>query len=132
MTLWDQAEPVARRKAYRTIDNDPMVLLEGDGGPGGIKAEVYMARLFGYEEEIVADGMRLRRPEPVILMPLHRRQSLLTDETEPLLPSLRAATYVMQSGFAVVTLAAEYAPADVTLQDDFTFRVLYLRYRRRD
>jgi hypothetical protein len=132
MTPWEQAERSAREKAYRTLDNDPRILLEGDGGPGSIRAEVYMARMLGYDDEVVADGLRLPRPEPVYRMPIVPRGPLFAADDDPLVPTIRAATYVLQSGFALVTLAAEYAPPGVTLRDDFTFRVLYLRYRRRD
>lgn len=132
VSLWEQAERSARHKAYRTLDNDPRILLEGDGWPGGVKAEVYLARLFGYDDEIVADVVRLPRPEPVYFLPIASRLGLGVADEGPTEPPIRKATYVLQSGFALVTLAAEYAPPDVKLRDDFTFRVLYLRYRRRE
>lgn len=131
MSLWEQVEPIARDKAYRTIERDPQILLEGDGGPGSMQAEVYMARLFGFEDEIVADGVRLRRPEPVYFMPISSGPAWMRADEDMQPAPIRTASYVMQSGFALVTLAAEYAPPGVTLRDDFTFRVLYLRYRRR-
>lgn len=130
MSLWDQAEPVMRHRAYRTIENDPQVLLEGDGGPGGVNAEIYMARLFGLDDEIVEDGLRLAAPLPIVRLPIIPRVAYLDDESDLSSP-LRTADYVMQSGFALVHLAAEYAPPGVELLPDFTFRVLYLRYRRR-
>jgi hypothetical protein len=126
-SLWDEAEPVIRERAYRTLDNDPMILFEGDGGPGG-GVEIYLARLFGLDGEIVEDGVRLREPLSVIRLPIAPRLTL-ADEPEPRL--LRTADYVQQSGFVVVPLAAEYAPPGVELLPDFTFRVMYLRYRRR-
>lgn len=132
MSLWDQAEPVFREKAYRTIERDPQILLEGDGGPGSVQAEVYMARLYGYDDEIVADGLRLPRPEAVYLMPIMSQPAWMRADEDMQPALIRTATYVLQSGFALVKLAPEYAPPGVTLGDDFTFRVLYLRYRRRD
>lgn len=124
-------EPLLRRRAYGALEADPQVLLEVDGGPLGVDADVFIARLIGFEDEVVDDGIRLRRAEPVYLVPLHRRLSMLEPDPAELAP-MRISTYVLQSGYALATVAAENAPADVAVRDDFTVRVLYLRYRRRN
>lgn len=128
---WREVEAILRGKAYGTLDNDPQVLLEGDGGPVGAEADVIMARLLGFDDQIVEDGWRLRRVEPVLFMPI-MPVLRLTTATEPGLTLPRTAEYVLQSGWARCPIAAEYAPPDVQVgPPTFTFDVLYVRYRRR-
>lgn len=130
--LWREVEWEARQQAYRTLDNDPQILLETDSGGPSVQAEVIMARLIGYEDEIVEDGLRLTRVEPVIRMPIMRRPWIYEETQPPPDMTMPAAEYRVQSGFALVHLDAMYAPPDVEFRPPtFTFRVLYLRYRRR-
>lgn len=132
MDRWAEYEAVLRKQAYRTIESDPQVLLEHDSGGPGIAADLIYARLLGYDDEIVQDGWRLRRIEPVLLLPIFPRMSLA--ESDVLGPGVtRSATYALQSGYALVSVHAEVAmpPAGVRVGPDGTFRVLYLRYRRR-
>lgn len=127
---WERMEPTLRHRAYRTIESDPQVLLEADGGPVGMQAEVVLARLLGFEDEVVQDGLRLAQVVPDLRVPLPASLSLLSSDSVQPQP-IRTATYVLQSGFALTKVAAEYAPPGVEVGNDFTFRVLYVRYRRR-
>jgi hypothetical protein len=127
---WQQVEPTLRHKAYRTIESDPQVLLETDGGPVGMPAEVIFARLLGFEDEVVEDGLRLAEVVPDLRLPIMSLGPLLS--SGPLEPQpIRVARYALQSGYARTKVAAEFAPPGVQLGPDFTFRVLYVRYRRR-
>lgn len=132
-SMWAEVEPVMRERAYRRLDNDPQVLLEHDGGPLDIKADVILARLIGFEDEIVQDAVRLSSVMPVYRLPLlPRGQFAMSEDTAPPSLNLRAAEYVLQSGYVAVNLAPEYAPPEITVgPPTFTFKVLYLRYRRR-
>lgn len=127
---WDQVEPIMREQAYRAIENDPQVLLEHDGGPYGVHAEVIFARLYGLDDEIVRDGWRLPRIEAALRLPIIPRLRISAEPVR-LEPVGRVATYVLQSGYALQTVDAMNGPPDVPLLPDFRVRVLYLRYRRR-
>lgn len=130
MSEWTELEPLLRERAYRTLDSDPQVLFEHDGGPDYLDADVFLARLIGLDDEIVEDGMRLRRLESVILLPIHRGFSLFDDG--PAEPTLRTAEYVLQSGWAILSVALPYPiPPGVEPRPDGTVRVAFLRYRRR-
>lgn len=119
---WEHFEAALRERAYAAIDHDPQVLLEEDGGPLGQTADVILARLIGFDDEIVHDGWRLRRVEPV----------LLAVESTEVVPSMTAATYRLQSSYVRTRASAMNGmPPDVTPGPDATFDVLYLRYRRR-
>jgi len=130
LKFWEEMEPVLREQAYRTIDHDPRSLLEVDGGPEGLRADVYMARLLGLDDDIVKDGWRLPRAEPHLRLPLFQRVTLAVPD-EMLYPTLRTARYELQSSFCTLRVAAEYLPPDVKVGPDFVATFAYLRYRRR-
>lgn len=126
---WAEAEPIMRERAYRTLDSDPQSLLECDGGPVGQTADVILARLVGFDDEIVGD-IRLQRVEPVWLVPIYERVTLV--EAAPCPTRMRTARYVLQSGYVRMQLAPEHAPPDTTPGPPaFTVSLLFLRYRRR-
>lgn len=134
MRDWTKMEAALRERAYRKLNADPQILFETDGGPVGQSASLIYARLFGFEDEIAKDGLRLSSVLSHINLPIPARPLLLsTDaigiryEVEP----ARVARYELQSGFVRLHVAAEFAPQDVRLEPDFTASVLYLRYRRR-
>lgn len=133
MSRWEEFELALREQAYGTIDADPRLLLETDGGPVGMKADVIFARLIGMDDNIVQDGWRLPRVEPYLLMPipLSRRERMANYEPTVADAVLRTAKFVLQSGFAHTRVSGEYAPPGVSLDSDFMFDVLYLRYKRR-
>lgn len=130
MTRWQHTERILREDAYRTIDGQPEVLLEGDGGPVGMKADLILARFLGFDDQIIEDGYRLNRVESEWLMPIHPR--LTVSEPDPMVPFMRVARYVLQQGYATTRVAAEHLdpgiPYDMTT---FTATLLYVRYRRR-
>lgn len=126
---WTEVETIMREKAYRRLDNDPQVLLEQDAW-FNVDADLIFGRLYGLDGEIVQDGWQLRRIEPRVLLPIIPRSLLAMDDT-PAVPTLRTATYVLQSGYVLVPMDAVYAPPGVEIRPDGTFVVLYLRYRRR-
>lgn len=130
---WAEVERELREQAYGTLYMDPQILLERDGGPEGLHAELIYARLFGFDDEVVRDGWRLPRVEPVLYLPI--MSSLRAVFAEPsadvVFQPTRRATYRLQAAYALVAVHGEFAPAGVPLRPDFTFRVLYLRYRRR-
>lgn len=129
---WMRMEAALRERAYAVIDNQPEVLLEGDGGPVGMKADVILARFLGFDDQIIQDGYRLQRVEPEWLMPIHPRMTARAQPDPPPMPMMRTARYVLQSGYVLHHLSGEYAPADVSVDlTTLQFSVLYLRYRRR-
>lgn len=133
-TLWAEAEPILRRQAYAIYDSQPEMLLEHDGGPYSLDADVLMARLAGFEDEIVEDGLRLERIYPDLLRPIALPlRSWLTEAAAPPEPSWRAARYVLQSGWVIMPLDQRFAPPNVTpkVRMDGAVRVAYLLYRRR-
>ena len=133
MTAWAQVEARVREKAYRTIDRDPQVLLEQDGGPVGLDADLFHARLIGFEDEIVKE-MWIRGAEPTILLPIPQRPLVLATDAETVrweMEPSRVARYELQSGFAALSVSGEYDPPVEKLRPDFTARIAYLRYRRR-
>lgn len=129
---WEQIEPELRERAYRRMDSDPQVLLEQDGWLS-VTADVIFARLHGMDDEVIGDR-RLQRVEPIIFAPIVRPFTfdLAEHPTEFGLP--RTARYVCQNGYVKQHLDwFRYAPPWLTEppSGNFTFSVLYLRYRRR-
>lgn len=130
---WTEIEAFMPERAYRTLERDPQVLLERDGGPVGLDADLFHARLLGFEDEIVTE-MWVRGAEPTILMPILRRPVVLRADAASLryeMEPSRVARYELQSGFVTLSVSAEYDPPVERLRPDFTARVAYLRYRRR-
>jgi hypothetical protein len=139
--FWRDIEPALRGQAYGSIDADPQILLEGDGGPSGLDADIFMARLIGYDDQIIEDTIiphivdqLLRATRTVNPLPLdgtsHDAIWCVDDvRAEPM--TLREA-YVLQSGYATATWSLECGPMpDVKPRPDGTIRIAYLRYRRR-
>jgi hypothetical protein len=128
---WEQAEPIFRERAYRSLAAQPEYLLEGDGGPIGLKADAVFARLTGFDDEIVKDGYRLSRVEPELRVPMRPR---LQAWSEPAASAalLRVARYVLQSGWATLSVSVPYLPPGV--EPDVTGQAVlaFLRYRRRE
>jgi hypothetical protein len=127
MGEWQHVEPILREQAYAVINNDPYMLLETEGWPGGMEADVILARLLGFDEQVEHDW-RIPRVESVLLTPIPERLSVLAQEPER--TPLRTARYNLLSNYARMSVDGRYAPADVTLGADFRFSVLAVRYRR--
>jgi hypothetical protein len=125
---WAVIEPMLVEQAEGVINNDPSVLLEQDGGPVGMTADVILARLFGFDEQVDHDW-RVRRVEPVLLAPIRDRVTVMVDDDPYMMP--RVAEYRLQSNYATLSLDARYAPADVIPGPQFIVSVLFVRYRRK-
>lgn len=139
---WIETEQRLRKKAYAHLDNDPQILLERDAW-FDVDADLFHARLIGFEDEIVADWW-IRKVEPILLVPL--RQSMRTmvrDATDQHfldsagifdpelgLTPMRTARYVLQSGFATLSVDGMYDPP-CELRPDCTAKIAFLRYKRR-
>lgn len=119
-------------RCYATINNDPRLLLETAGGPVGRTANVVVARLYGWDEQVDHE-MRLRKAEPIVFVPILERLTLATPELslDDYRPP-RAARYDLQSNFAVANLAAENAPDEAFDPTTFLVSVLCVRYKRTD
>ena len=133
MSRWSEVEAFMRERAYRALDRDPQILLERDGGPVGLDADLFHARFLGFEDEIVRE-MWVPRAEPTILMPIPQRPIWSAVDAASVhweMEVSRVARYELQSGYVTLSVAAEYDPPVEKLRPDFTARVAYLRYRRR-
>lgn len=113
-------------ECYEVINNDPQLLFEHDGGPYGIPADIFVARLYGMDEELI-DEWRIPRIESELRMPLRERVRV-SAEPSPY-PTLRTARYVLQSNYATAQIAGEYVTPLIPWQPTVT--VLCLRYKRR-
>jgi hypothetical protein len=114
---------------FRTIRSEPEYLLECDGGPEGMTADIVVARMFGYDGQMDRE-VRLRRAEPVVRLPIAYPGPTLAFE-ELAHATMSTAEYVLQSNYATVYIDACLA-SDLPF-DPITFRckVLCLRYKRR-
>lgn len=125
----------AVEQLFATIDNDPQVLLETKGGPVGLTADVIVARLFGYDEQIDHEWVLSGRIPPVLLTPIIHRPMMVAFDGDAM-PSIDSATYHLQSiwaqvylNVAMVALAGD-VPASWRPGGDSLVRMLGVRYRR--
>lgn len=131
---WAHVEPTIRDQMNATLDAQPESLFEHDGGPVGRTADIILARLVGFDDQVVDDALRLRRVEPEWRTPIPARLSLTPEPFSPDDAILRTARYVLQSGFAEMKLdpTAVPLPPDVKpTPPGFLVTVLFVRYRRR-
>jgi hypothetical protein len=131
--LWDEGLPYFVNNAYAHLDAQPESLLETDGGPVGISADVYMGRMIGPDDQVISD-VRLPSAVPEWLMPIAPPLRVFGGAEVGSLPyvPMGAARYVLQSGYATMALDGMYAPKDVTPDPRSNqFTVVFLRYRRR-
>jgi hypothetical protein len=140
---WAEVEDRLREEAYEALDNDPQILLERDAW-FDVDADLFHARLIGFEDEIVAEWW-IHRVEPILLVPIHQSFRTMVREAtdQQFLDSagiydtglgfqpIRTARYVLQSGFATLSVDGMYSPPVERLRPDNTARVAFLRYRRR-
>lgn len=133
MSEWPKFSSFLRERMTAIIENDPRVLLEHDGGPCGIKADIYLATLYGHDEQVDAEW-RIPRIETTLLRPIMRRPTMVA-ESEPSL-DLPIARYELQSSWATMDLDylthCDLLPLDVRPDPGTNLiRVALLRYRRR-
>ena len=124
-----EIEPTLRRRAYAAIDHDPMSLFERDGGPEGLKAHLYLARLIGPNDEIVDDTMRLASALWEIRLPRPVRLTAV-DYDEPAYSSMPVNLYKLQSNYATLSIAPEYGYEGLTYGPQMLATIAFLRYRR--
>ena len=122
-----------RDRLTAIIEAQPEVLLEQDGGPIGLKADLYLATLYGFDEQVDAE-IRVPKPEWDLRMPIRRRLTLA--EPEPMEMVMPVALYVLQSNYATMQVdwlhMREFLPSDVKPPPlDYIVTVALLRYRRR-
>ena len=122
-----------RDRLTAVIESQPEVLLEQDGGPIGLKADLFLATLYGFDEQVDAE-IRVPKAEWDVRMPIRRRLSVL-DEPDPS-PVMPIAVYVLQSNYATMQVdwlyMREFLPSDVKPPPlDYLVTIALLRYRRR-
>lgn len=130
---WADFERYLRDVLTAKIESEPEVLLEHDGGPEGIKADLYLATLYGIDGQVDAEW-RIERATGVLLRAISRRVTSRLAEPDPLHLEIPTARYELQSNYAWMDLDygshVHLLPSDVT-HDPSTFlvRVVLLRYR---
>lgn len=132
---WTEFEPYLAERLTKVIEHQPEVLLEHDGGPWSLKADIILAVLYGMDGQVDA-LWRIPRVEDVLLRPISRRPTMRmdADPMADLTPS--TARYVLQSSWAEITLDypahRDLLPADVkpSLGTNEVTAAL-LRYRHR-
>lgn len=128
---WLGWEETHRERLNAYIQRQPEFLFERDGGPLTLKADLYWARLIGFEDEVV-DDVTLTRPEFEIHLPLPIRPTaqIAADPHASLLH--RTARYVLQSNWATFAVSAICGPPGLPYSaDTFLCQIAFLRYRRR-
>ncbi len=125
-----KAEVLACDLAYRTIDQDPRVLLEADASHISADADFVIARLLGFDDQVVEDHLRLSKALPVLRVPIPQGIRAWMEESTFPTSAMRIAEYRLQSVFVVVSVAAEVVGKLVD-RSDGTIKILCVRYRRR-
>lgn len=125
-----------RERLTAAVESKPEVLLECDGGPVGLKADLYLATLYGFDDQVDAE-IRIDRAHQVWKRPIMSRVNW-TAYNEPVTSPepLRTADYVLQSNYA--TMNVDWLAYRDVLPDDVhpergthLVTVALLRYRRR-
>ena len=124
-----------RARLTHFIEADPQVLLEHDGGPLGLKADIILATLYGFDEQVDAEW-RIPRVESTLLRPITPRLSLTADDADAAMPTMRVARYELQSAWAALDVDwlhhRALLPADVKPSPGtYLVKVALVRYRRR-
>jgi hypothetical protein len=131
---WAQFEPYLRDMAYRGIESDPGFLLDHEGGPYGISADLILGRLIGHDDQVVRDDLHLDRIRDVVLEPMFPRMAFHAAPPEVVgdYPDIRTAEYGLRSGYAFceMDVASVWPPAGVEARSG-RYTVLFLRYKRR-
>lgn len=127
---------VLRDRLTAHVESQPEVLLEHDGGPMGLKADLYLATLYGMDGQVDAEW-RIPKVEPYLLRPVRPRMSAAFDpEPEPIMPMLRTARYELQSNWATMQVDwlhfHKMLPIDIRPDPGtYLITVALLRYRHR-
>lgn len=120
----------------RHIEAQPEVLLECDGGPLFLKADLYLATLYGFDDQVDAE-IRIDRVHEVWQRPLMSRVNWASYAEPVTSPGpIRTADYVLQSNYA--TMNVDWLAYRDMLPDDihpergtYLITIALLRYRRR-
>ncbi len=132
---WTEFEPFLAERLTGVIEHQPEVLLEHDGGPEGLKADIILAVLYGMDGQVDA-LWRIPKVTHALLRPIRRRLSLRADPDEMTSPSIATARYVLQSSWATMTLDylahRDFLPPDVKPSPGTNeVTAALLRYRHR-
>lgn len=136
MTVVDEFVSTLREQLTRHIEWQPEYLLEHDGGPLALKADVILATLYGFDEQVDAEW-RIPEVRDVLLRPLMQRMDWTQVDPDPVAaPTFRTAEYVLQSNWATTQVDwlrfRDMLPKDVRPPaGDFLVTVALVRYRRR-
>lgn len=132
MTSWDDIQPAIAERLDRTLTGDPQWLFAGRGRPP-VDADVVLARLIGFDEEVVRDV---------------RLSSVLDEYREPIRPSygaypLRSANVLPHIGVAIYEPVCAWSKCHIsavvcdppegvtTLNSHSVFTVALIRYVRK-
>ena len=127
-------EADVRHRLRVAINAQPELLLESDGGPVGLKADVFFADLIGHDDQIDHEWT-ISSAAPKLRVPIRERALAALREDVMPDPSIHTTTYALQSNYATLTVADEVAFSagwDVRGGPPaFQTKVVLLRYRRR-
>jgi hypothetical protein len=130
---WEEFERELRFLMTMEIQSHPELLLEHDGGPDFMHADLYLATLYGFDEQVDKE-VRLTKVLPYIRTVINRRLEPL-DHTIDVFTNI--ATYKIQSNWATMKLDygrfRDFLPSDVRpdfYRDYNQVEVALLRYKR--
>jgi hypothetical protein len=130
---WRDLDATLRRELTAAVESQPELLLEHNGGPEGLKADLILATLYGLDEQVDAEW-RLSSVVPYLRRPIRPRLTASAfDEPPSMGPP--PARYDLQSNWATAKLDflahASMLPADVRpAPQTNVVTVALVRYRR--
>jgi hypothetical protein len=132
---WQEFEPMLRERLTQRIESEPEVLLERDGGPEGLRADIILATLYGFDEQ-VDEEWRIPDVPSRLFRALPDRQTYSLAEPPSISPNIPQATYKLQSTYAWMDLDwlahRHLLPADVRPAPATNLvSAALVRYRRR-
>lgn len=131
-TMSDEFMRLLREQLTDYIHAQPEFLLEHTGGPLGLEADIILATLIGFDDQVDAE-IRITTILPVIKRAIPQRPSLSLDA--PPLVTMPTARYDLQSNWAeaqIDWLAHRHLlPEDVhPSEGDMMIKVALVRYKR--
>lgn len=115
---------------YKRITNNPEYLLETYGGPTRLTADIYVARLYGMDDELV-EQIFLSEVRPHYLKPeVQQARGWNVEDPMDISQWPRTSMFELRSSYAIAYLDVEYlskgAPYD---ESTYRSKILCLRYR---
>ena len=123
-----------RDRLTATIEADPHVLLEHDGGPESLEAHLILATLYGIDEQVDHEWI-VRRVQAELLAAIGRRATASVGQYDYDGQALPVARYKLQSSYATMKIdwpACRHLLPDDVRPDPGTYlaTVALVRYRR--